>query len=33
MLKDYAQLDRFFFLENQASDAVSSGEISGFFER
>lgn len=33
VLKDYAQLDRFFFLENQASDAVSSGEISGFFER
>ncbi|AAC67614.1 peptide chain release factor N(5)-glutamine methyltransferase [Chlamydia trachomatis] len=33
VLKDYAQLDRFFFLENQANDAVSSGEVSGFSER
>lgn len=33
VFKDYAQLDRFFFLENQAGDAVSSGEVSGFSER
>ncbi|MBQ8498453.1 peptide chain release factor N(5)-glutamine methyltransferase [Chlamydia sp.] len=30
VLKDYAQLDRFFFLENQASDPVSSGSFLAF---